>query len=248
MFEPHFIKHFDADDDAAKELADMWFEEKADLDRVYANPCKGFGDSWSGTGMLLDLSEKLGKPLRVSSKDTTRPNTVNEIQSYFDSTGKIQLVNERCQVKTNFWQIHKHRIVPTKVQWSASKSRVVCCQFDGIHLSHHKNPKPWQVKLITDTLCRDGFMPINLGGMKPIKYIIDNLARARFFIGCPSGIAHVAMSVGTPMKILTFNMTDREIHNLKRDIYWKVDKAAFFRLPQQFFKDESYESCLIPFL
>jgi hypothetical protein len=88
--------------------------------------------------------------------------------------------------------------VSTKVKWLGIDSKRICYQFDGQFRAETKNPPVPELELILASLSNAGFTLVKLGSEITLEQCVKELAVASYFIGCHSGMAHLAVSVGTP--------------------------------------------------
>ena len=166
----------------------------------------GFGDRWASVSYLLRKSEQEGRPIIVDGDVDSRH--IYELASYFDSTGKLIYEKNRPFEFVDIHQAFSTKYLPTKKTWKASDSNMVAYQFDGITAFWDKNPSDQEISEFLSYLVSCGLTPVDLGHMKPIPYIIDTLATCKFFVGCASGIAHLSMSVDTPMYVILHNLPE----------------------------------------
>jgi ADP-heptose:LPS heptosyltransferase len=72
---------------------------------------------------------------------------------------------------------------------------------------------------------------INVGGKRPIAEVVEDLAGSDGFVGVPSGISHIANSVGVPnVVILTDKILEyhRGFDNYKNMVYWNKPNMVFY--------------------
>ncbi len=112
---------------------------------------------------------------------------------------------------TNYW--------PTKETWKPNAGRRVCYQFDGISSAEDKNPPREDQRRILDFLKRENMEPVRLGSHMTLAAAVHELAEAQMFIGCDSGMSHVAHSVGTPMILVEYKLPIITTHRGKRFIH-----------------------------
>lgn len=108
----------------------------------------------------------------------------------------------------NFW--------PTKQTWKPNAGRRICYQFDGISSADDKNPSLADEHRIVDFITNQGCVPIRLGGHMTLAAVVHELSEAWMFVGCDSGMSHVAHSVGVPMIIVEYKLPIITTHRGKR--------------------------------
>ncbi len=175
----------------------------------------GFGDAWAVTSYLLRMSEEAKKPVKFASSEGSLKNRIELISNFLDSTGKIQMVHQFQERVIRYCEAYSVKFVRTKKRWKDNHSRIVAYQFDGNHLASQKNPPPDKVAALVKELTYMGYQPIDIGHMKPLDFVINTLAKCKFFVGCPSGMAHVSMSVGNPIYVITRNMSPKFVDFMK---------------------------------
>jgi hypothetical protein len=70
----------------------------------------------------------------------------------------------------------------------------------------------------------------------PFPFMINTLAKSKIFIGCPSGVATVAMSVGCPINLITWNLSRADIDRL-RSCNFLHSTAKYFKTPDNFIQN-----------
>lgn len=165
----------------------------------------GFGDTWAVTNFLLRVSLEIKEPVKVFTSSLLFKKNVCEIVNYLDTNGKITFVTTPPQVAMSYRDIYRIKFFPTKKVWRCD-SNIIAYQFDGTHLSQFKNLIGDSLNKFLNCLKRMGYLPINVGGYSPLNGIINILTKSVCFVGCPSGISKVAISVGVPTYVITKNI------------------------------------------
>ncbi len=93
---------------------------------------------------------------------------------------------------------------PTKLRWTEIHShQYYTAQFDGISSAKEKNSPAADIAAIVDTLDSKYHMQgVALGADQTIARCVELLAGSAFFVGCDSGMSHLAHCVGVPTFIL----------------------------------------------
>lgn len=186
----------------------------------YETEACGFGDAFAVTNYLLRASERIKKPVRFACHNRDLRERVRFISTYLDTPGRINIVNARKQKILGYCEPFGVKFVRTKRRWRYNHwSKIVAYQFDGRHLAEEKNLPPDRVDYLVKQLKMMGYNPIDVGNHKPLGYVIDVLAKCRFFVGCPSGIAHVSQSVGNPIYVITKEMKRSYLNFMRRCQY-----------------------------
>lgn len=173
-----------------------------------SNDLRGFGDSWAAASYLL--SE--GGTVYFRGPHANR---VVWISRYLAGTGKIVSTTDKATVELGYCKVFRRPFLRTKTTWKGTGGKLVAYQFDGRHLSYQKNPKKDEIRAFRSKLEKHGFNPVDIGGEKKIGWVIDVLSRADFFVGVVSGMAKVAISVGTPMHIVTNDLSLKFVNYVK---------------------------------
>jgi hypothetical protein len=172
---------------------------------AYTQYC-GFGDMWAVASYLLRVSEELKKPVRFFAQSSKQRDIIRAVLPHLRSKGKVDLVPApTAKMKwLGYCEPFRVKFVPTYRRWKYNKySNLVAYQFDGRHLAAEKNLPPQRLKYLLDSLHLMGYHTVDVGHKKPLEFIIDVLAKCKFFIGCPSGLSVVSASVGNPVFLIT---------------------------------------------
>jgi hypothetical protein len=197
------------------------------------------GDTWAATNYFLRISERLRKPIRVNAHFQSFKDFVLNIRPYFNSSGRIQFVDDPFEHKIGYCQMYSIGFLPTKIRWKRSKSNIIAYQFDGKDMAEYKNLPPDVLANLLKSLNSRGYNTINVGGMKPMPFIIKTLAKCKLFVGCPSGLSHVAMSVKCPINLISWKIPQFRINRIGggiRGCQFLRDHATWFRTPEEFLK------------
>jgi hypothetical protein len=187
----------------------LWQESLRRFDNKIVNFNFGhFGDIWARTSLLLRISEILGKPTVASAK-VGQENISTSIVPYLRTHGELKFVKHPHNADVDYCENYRTPILRTKKTWEFNpNSRIIAYQFDGRHESESKNLPTDKIAFVLDSLRRFGYEPIDVGHMKPIPEIINILSECKLFVGCPSGLSVVSMSVGNPILIITKDMSE----------------------------------------
>jgi hypothetical protein len=169
----------------------------------YSELC-GFGDIWAMTNYLLRVSQELGKPARFFSRAKHIGDTIKEIVPLLKSKGSVNIVGPHEKI-LSYCEPFSIKFLPTIKEWSPT-SNIIAYQFDGRHLQRQKNLPCIRLAYLINSLMDMGYDPVDVGGYKPLEYIVDILSKCQFFVGCPSGLSVVSLSVGNPVFLITRQM------------------------------------------
>lgn len=185
----------------------------------------GFGDLWALTSYLLRVSEESGKPARFFTRNQKQKDIVGSIIPHLRSKGKIVFVSRPTEKLLGYCEPFLVKLVSTKQIWKYNRqAKIVAYQFDGVHLADQKNlPLPRLIHLLR-SLTNQGYIPVDVGHHKPLSFIINTLSRCKFFVGCPSGLSVVAMSVGCPIMLITRKISPAYLGFMKRHCQYKTSR------------------------
>ncbi len=108
-------------------------------------------------------------------------------------------------------------IYPTKVKWERNPiTPYVAYQFDGHSSADLKNPIPDEKHIVFHHLRERGYAYKVVGGHMSLYQCVCTLAHAALFVGCDSGMSHVAHSVGVPVYLLQYHLPVETCHRGKQ--------------------------------
>ena len=175
----------------------------------------GFGDRWACANWFLRLSQRTRKVVLISTAAPWASEIV-QIAPLLRSTGRIALSQRPPSIHLDYCDPFRLRYLKTVVGWKPNNSQFISYQFDGRSFGHLKNLPPGAEERLLAELVQLGYKPINVNS-RPALHAVEILARSAAFIGVPSGLSHVAFSVGTPCHVI-FN--DYSI-DLRQCVYYR---------------------------
>jgi hypothetical protein len=189
------------------------FAKKYNCEDVYKHPGRGgaFGDSLGWASFIYRLSEAHKKPIKVFQFLKKCETIKKEI---LETSGSIQHINCANNLKINYLdggtkggyrEVYSTLFLPSKFKWAKNNSRKVAFQFGHRGLRDRQIQDPNDEKLIIDTLRKNNFEPIEVGGFLSNEQCAMLISQAQFFVGTCSGMSHLSHSVGTPVHMLTNN-------------------------------------------
>ncbi len=185
----------------------------------------GLGDHWASLNLLAHISSWTRKQVVFTTHAHLQERT-REILAALnlpESADLLRHVNpdplETTQL--NGFLVWSAPYFPTHRQWIDKKAeRYICVQFDGVSSAQAKNPSKEDQQSIIRWATSQGLCVLDLGGENRMKMelsqVVDQLARCALFVGCDSGISHIAHSVGCPTYILEYNLPVVTCHRHKR--------------------------------
>lgn len=160
----------------------------------------GFGDRWATVSLLLKNSERTKKIQLISKKNWHVD--IAEIKSCLNSQGDFKWVSEPGNHYLSHAKLYMSPYCPTQATWAPNDSKTICYQLDGRYKWLDKNLTTHETDLLFNHLHWLGYKIVDLGSMRPMKEIIQIMTSSCAFIGVPSGVSHIACSVGIPAYII----------------------------------------------
>jgi len=122
---------------------------------------------------------------------------------------------------------------PTNKRWDASRViNTVTYQFDGISSAESKNPPlADQVRMLHEAQLRK-VLSARLGSHMTLTECVAALARSRLFLGCDSGMSHLAHAVGVPTIVVEYALPVITCHRNKHFILAKGTAEALQAIRQ----------------
>lgn len=182
----------------------------------------GLGDYWQSISYFLTESEKKQQTIQINVNQKTK-DTFAWIRPLLDSTGSYDFVNEKADYLPS-WEELCYPVVKTKTQWQDVKSNTICYQFDGYCDANLKNPFPHEIQQFFERMKQFNFQ--NVGNYLNVYKGIKFLSTAKIFVGCPSGLSIIALSVGVPIYVV-YN----RLPNIERliDVRYKDKNIKFYK-------------------
>jgi lipopolysaccharide heptosyltransferase II len=131
---------------------------------------------------------------------TDRPATRLNVNDRAAARVAERLVAEGITETTAFAVIHPAAAFATK-QWATDKFARIACELTTRGLPVVAITAPAESRLV-DELRRNSPAPVIGFTNLSLPEVTALLARARLFVGCDSGIAHIAAAVGTPSVVI----------------------------------------------
>ncbi len=180
----------------------------------------GLGDHIATVQLLTHLKRATNQHVRLSTlqhgQDFSR-----RFQEICDliSGSTPQLVADPGDTQLdgfNLWATPYMKIVDPWY-WRGTHPHVTY-QFDGVS-SPQKNPSSEQQQIILDHLERvHGYTCIPLGKDRSLAQCAELLATSAFFVGCDSGVSHLAHMTGVPIFLLEYGLPVVTCHRGKEYI------------------------------
>lgn len=198
-------------------------------DLIYRPYHFGLGDSWA----TVNLLERTGRAQEKTFKLATNSHGVDmadrltEIVAELDAS-HVVLVNEPPNAELDTFDVWAIPYLPTRQVWAFDPTlRTAAVQFDGISNAAGKNPPTSDVLKIMRYLDAAGFKVTPLGAHLSLRTCVHTLATSALFVGCDSGMAHVAHSVGVPTYMLEYSQPVVTCHRQKQYVLCRGGASEF---------------------
>lgn len=166
------------------------------------------GDLWATCSWCIQESERTGERIRLSrwQHDEDLHPRLTAILGNLCGGERVEVVIDRGERQIEGKDIWAAPITPARSRWRkpTSTKRRVAYQFDGVSSARDKNPPPAHVVKLQAAFPQIEW--IRLGRHISISDCVETLANVDAFIGCDSGMSHLAHSVGTPMGVVEYDL------------------------------------------
>lgn len=215
--------------------------------RLYGEGNRYLGDTWIALNGYCKLARMMKEPVGLCRYATPESNPIdcfdrlNELLSELEDGHKlVKLTDEVPDWYMNMRELHmmmNYEYHPTKIKWN-SQGHMVALQLIGTS-NDLKNPTAAQVHDIKRGLWNSGFDIIEIGLPMSVHESIDVMSKCFAFVGCSSGMSHVARSLNMPIVLSLFNGPD----NLQRsqEVNWH---PGWFLNGSRAYLERSVESIL----
>ncbi len=190
-------------------------------ERIFTPWNSGFGDRFATIQLLSHLAAAQYSPEnRVVLSDGGLGPLHRAIVSTLDAPIRIDLTDEPGNTSLDGYDVWATPFFPTQRQWLWNrKYKSFTYQFDGIS-SPQKNPSDRDTHRILDSLINDyRLVAIPVGKHMTVAECVEAMANSAFFIGCDSGMSHLAHSVGLPLFLLEYGLPVVTCHRGKSYIH-----------------------------
>lgn len=216
-----------------------------DPNAVYQIHNNNLGDHWTSYCLMLTLGQLHKRAYMVGTHNGGIDHTdrLEEIAGLFSGQEYLpQLVRAQGYAKVDPWLNWCYPAVPVneKYQWRLKFAEwpymQVCYQFDGLSSAEDKNPTPALIADLKQHIKDLGFRLVRLGSHLSLAQCAENLAVCSAFIGCDSGMSHIAHSVGCPVYLYEGRLPTYTCHKLKQaDVFrdlpeFKMKSEHWFQL------------------
>lgn len=180
--------------------------------RVWAPWRFNLGDHWQTVNYLLTRSFILREEQLLSRYQHGQDHGARfeEILALINGPERscVTLVDEPGVHEPDGFDVWAAPSWPTHLRWEPPfGTESIAYQFDGISSAKDKNPSESDQALIWNVLNTHSGKPTTaLGKHLTLKQCVAVLARTPFFIGCDSGMSHLAHAVGCPTIIIEYDL------------------------------------------
>lgn len=182
------------------------------------------GDHWATINHLITRSFVLREEMVLSryQHGVDYGKRMEEILALLDAPERssVALTDEPGTHEPEGFDVWAGNFWSTKEKWYPPQCRKICYQFDGVSSAEDKNPHPYDKQRILGTCdWLLGRHPVRLGSEMTLAQAVHEMATASLFIGCDSGMSHVAHSVGVPMILVEYRLPIITTHRHKNFIH-----------------------------
>ncbi len=176
----------------------------------------GLGDHWAS----LCLLGRIGEAKKTAIRFHSAPEYHERHQQILDvlDIKTTMLIPEHDAPNTQLdgFDIWCAQYFPTRRVWKHQTIEpMVCYHFDGESSGMDKNPAAAEMMHILDWCARMKLEAVRLTGKLDIPHIVSLLSRCALFVGCDSGMSHIAHSVNCPSYILQYKLPVVTCHRHK---------------------------------
>jgi len=169
------------------------------------------GDHWQTVNYLITRSFVLREEQLLSRYQHGKDygERLHEILSLINAPerSKVTIVDEPGTHEPDGFDVWAAPSWPAKQQWLPSfAERSVTYQFDGISSAESKNPPADDVLVLLREIELHCHSSVALGKDLTLAGCVHALMRSSLFVGCDSGMSHLAHAVGTPMIIIEYGL------------------------------------------
>lgn len=197
-----------------------------DPEAIYEIHNCNLGDHWTSFCLMTVLGQRHNRRYKLGTINagTDYVSRLSEISDLFmDAKYTPMLVQEQGRVKVDAWLnwCFPALMVDRDLRWDLSKiEKYICYQFDGLSADTHKNPTPELEREILEHFESRGYQTIRMGKHLSLAYIAAVMSQCTLFVGCDSGMSHIAHSVGCPVFMYEKHLPTYTCHKLKQsDIF-----------------------------
>jgi hypothetical protein len=181
------------------------------------------GDHWATINYLITRSWMLKEEIHLSRYQHGQDFKVRmeEILELLDKPkeSKVTIVDARGTHEPEGEDVWTSPYWPTKDRWFPQKVDVVCYQFDGISSAADKNPSEEDEDRVLRAIYARGYQAVRLSKNLPLRTCMSHLAHSQCFVGCDSGMSHLAHSVGTPVYLVEYKLPVITAHRKKHFVH-----------------------------
>ncbi len=213
-------------------------------DPIYRLHNFGFGDHWGSLSLLRHMAKASGRRvlLNYTQHGQDFSARIHEISDALAMEGvglrdyTPMLTNEPATHSLEGQEVWQCPLVRTKVCWDFDpRTDTIAYQFDG-ESAPEKNPSKEDEKRILSHIRSLGYVPQQLGKHLTVAECVYVCSRAALFVGCCSGMSHLAHSVGVPVYLLEYGLPTITCHRQKQFVICKgaghfiAESAGYFNV------------------
>lgn len=176
----------------------------------------GLGDHWASINLLGRIAESQRTAVHFESKPEHRGRHVQIFGELNLEGYNVVPVHMAATKGLDGFDVWAAQYFKTRRQWChVTVEPMVCVHFDGESSAADKNPDRFDQRLVEQWCAGVKMEPVYLTGKLDIHTIVSLLSRCALFVGCDSGMSHIAHSVGCPVYLLEYNLPVVTCHRHK---------------------------------
>jgi hypothetical protein len=177
----------------------------------------GLGDHWATLSLLSWKSRLSGDPAVLATyvHGVDYSPRLIEIAEVLDAC-PVALYQGDGDTPLNGFDVWASPPWPTLLRWSPQAPASIVYQFDGDSSAADKNPPPADQQAILSWASSQGLAAVKLGKNLTVAECVRACSGAALFVGCCSGMSHLAHSVGTPVYLLEYGLPVVTCHRQKQ--------------------------------
>lgn len=183
---------------------------------VYALWNEGLGDHWASINLLAQMSITRREPVefQMSARFLERHGEILDLLDL--GTARVLMTASQSDARLGGFDVWATEYLPTRRRWARSdRLDFICTHFAGVSSAADKNPPDHDQMQIREWAAKQGLPAVELGPHLSLTAIVDLLSRCTLFVGCDSGMSHIAHSVGCPTYLLEYKLPVVTCHRHK---------------------------------
>ena len=174
----------------------------------------GLGDHIASISLLAQMSIERCAPVSFATPNVHR---TLELLDLLD-LGEAELDDRSSGGNTDLdgFNVWATEYLPAKARWRRSRrTRFICTHFEGLSAAADKNPPQGDIDQIGAWASQEGLGVVSLSHRITLARAAELLASCTLFVGCDSGMSHLAHTVACPTYLLEYQLPVVTCHRHK---------------------------------